>query len=779
MKLIKKIGRITGAFSLALAMTVSSMPSAFTVSQAAVSKTQAVETQKSETEQLEDIFTTLDLMDATVSELTEEMEKGNLTAEQLTQMYIDRINAYDDSLNLNSIISINPNALSEAKQLDADRKAGNIKGRLHGIPIIVKDNYDVAGMATTAGSNALAASIATEDCYVVKQLKAEGAIILAKANMSEFASSGGNSRSTLGGNVHNAYDTSRTAAGSSGGTAVAITSNFAAAGFGTDTGASIRRPSSFSNIYGLRPSKGLTSIEGVIPCAAERDVTGPMCRTAEDLALMLDVIAGTDSEDSFTVEADADTLKGDGYTSSLSTNGLKGKKIGYLSNSFGYNKTSDDSYAGDQTVALNKKVTAMVKKTRATLRKAGAEFVDISDLIPESYIASMSTGTWVSTFEYDMNTYLSKLGSSAPMKTVKDILATGYGIGHTNITAYNAADSLETTVNPYTEDGRTTAWANMLKFREEISNILEENGIDAVMYVSENDIPSKEDSSDYWPESNKAYYISNIAPVAGLPDIMIPMGMSETDSDTENAMPLGMSMFSSYGNDETLLEIAYAYEQQAGESIRETPASVPALEDKNVEEFLENLMEKVYDIDFDNYTVYPTGKVNLMYKKYEAAAQVDYSDVSAVYQAAYKLAKAYDAVMNTLSGNEKKTADASQTTTSQITAGTNETTVNTSSTTIKTTKPQKVKKVTLKRTSAKKKLQVTYKAVSNVSGYQVAYSTSKKFSTKKTKKIYTSKSKVTLSKLNAKKKYYVKVRAYKISNGKKVFGTWSGVKTVK
>jgi Asp-tRNA(Asn)/Glu-tRNA(Gln) amidotransferase A subunit family amidase len=716
---------------------------------------------KSATNELEDIFTTLDLMDATISELTEEMEKGNLTAEQLTQMYIDRIKAYDDSLKLNSIISINPDALKEAKQLDAARKAGNIKGKLHGIPIIVKDNYDVAGMATTAGSNALADSIATEDCYVVKQLKEQGAIILAKANMSEFASSGGNSRSTLGGNVHNAYDTTRTAAGSSGGTAVAVTSNFAAAGLGTDTGASIRRPSSFSNIYGLRPSKGLTSIDGVIPCSAERDVTGPMCRTAEDLALMLDVISGTDSNDSFTVEADADALKADGYSTSLSVNGLKGKKIGYLSNSFGYNITSDDNYAGEKTVALDKKIAAMVKKTRATLRKAGAEFVDITDLLPESYIASMSDGTWVSTFEFDMNTYLSRLGSLAPVKTVKEILATGYGIGHSNITVWNAADSLETTYNPYTENGRTTAWANMLKFRNEISSILEDNGIDAVMYVSENNIPDKEDSSDYWNESNRAYYISSIAPVAGLPDIMIPMGMSETDSETENAMPLGMSLFSSYGNDKTLMEIAYAYEQQAGESIREMPSSVPALEDKNVEDFLENLMEKVYDIDYSSYTVYPTGKINLMYKKYETAAAVDYSNVSATYQAAYKLAKAYDAVMDALSGNEKTTV-----------------TVSTEPSTSAASTPAKVKKVSVKRSANKKKFSVSYKAVSGAAGYQVAYSVSAKFTPKKTNKIYSVKTATTVKKIQTKKKYYVKVRAYKFSGGKKVYGKWSAVKAV-
>jgi Asp-tRNA(Asn)/Glu-tRNA(Gln) amidotransferase A subunit family amidase len=769
MRLIKKIGKITSVIALATAITFSSIPAGYTVTVTATSQknniTETVtgETAKSASEELEEIFTTLDLMDATISELTEEMEKGNLTAEQLTQMYIDRINAYDDSLKLNSIISINPNALNDAKELDKERKAGNIKGKLHGIPIIVKDNYDVAGMATTAGSNALANSIASEDCYVVKQLKEQGAIILAKANMSEFASSGGNSRSTLGGNVHNAYDTTRTAAGSSGGSAVAVTSNFAAAALGTDTGASIRRPSSFSNIYGIRPSKGLTSIEGVIPCSAERDVTGPMCRTAEDLALMLEVIAGTDSDDSFTVEADADALKADGYTTSLSATGLKGKKIGYLSNSFGYNITSDDNYAGEKTVALDKKIAGMVKKTRATLRKAGAEFVNITDLLPESYISSMSNGTWVSTFEYDMNTYLSKLGSSAPIKTVKEILATGYGIGHSNITVWNAADSLETTYNPYTENGRTTAWANMLKFRNEISKILEDNGIDAVMYVSENNIPDKESSSDYWNESNRAYYISSIAPVAGLPDIMIPMGMSETDSDTENAMPLGMSMFSSYGNEKTLLEIAYAYEQQAGESIRQMPSSVPALEDKNVEEFLENLMEKVYDIDYSSYTVYPTGKVNLMYKKYEAAAVVDYSDVSATYQAAYKLAKAYDSVMTTLSENKKTASEASE-----------PDAVETDS-----TAPGKVKKVTVKRSTHKKKINVSYKASNGASGYQIAYSTSAKFATKKTKHIYSAKTKITLKKLQTKKKYYIRIRTYKLSNGKKVYGTWSSVKTAK
>ena len=210
------------------------------------------------TQQVENMFTTADLMDATIYELRDAMESNKVTSAELVQMYLDRINAYDDSKDLNAIISINPDAMEIAEELDQERETGNTRGPLHGIPIVVKDNYDYEGMSTTAGATALSGSIANDDATVIARLKEAGAIILAKTNLSEFAFSGSNSRSSMGGTVHNAYDTSRTPAGSSGGTAVAVTSNFGAAGLGTDTGSSIRRPSSFSNLYGLRPSKGLT-----------------------------------------------------------------------------------------------------------------------------------------------------------------------------------------------------------------------------------------------------------------------------------------------------------------------------------------------------------------------------------------------------------------------------------------------------------------------------------------------------------------------------------------
>ena len=208
------------------------------------SETQTENT-SSAVETLENLFTTVDLMDATIADLQAEMEAGHVTSEQLTQMYIDRIEAYDEPLRLNSIIFINPGALDDARELDRERSEGKVRGPLHGIPVVVKANIDIAGMATSAGANALSELAATEDSFVVKKLKEAGAVILAQANMAEFAYSASSSRSTLGGFVHNPYDIEKMPGGSSGGTAVAVTCNFAAAGLGTDTGGSIRNPACF------------------------------------------------------------------------------------------------------------------------------------------------------------------------------------------------------------------------------------------------------------------------------------------------------------------------------------------------------------------------------------------------------------------------------------------------------------------------------------------------------------------------------------------------------
>lgn len=605
------------------------------------------QTTQTKTEQLESMFTTSDLIDASITELQKELTEGNVTSVELVQMYLDRIEAYDKSLNLSSIITVNENALETAKALDEERAAGKVRGALHGIPIIVKDNYDVEGLATSAGAVALKDSIAPDDATVVAKLKDAGAIILAKANLSEFAMSGSNSRSTLGGSVHNAYDNTRTAAGSSGGTAVSVTSNFAAAGLGTDTGSSIRRPSSFSNLYGLRPSTGLTSRDGVVPLNMDRDVTGPMCRTVEDLAILMDVMAGTDPADEWTAEADSYIPEG-GYTSYLNEDGLQGKRIGYLMDSFGYYYKAEngENVAVDSPEALDSKISGVAEKAINTLKEGGAELVDMSEMLPETLIKEISSTSYVDVFEWDLNTYLESLGENAPMKSMWDIKENG---GH-------MTDSIDSAHNPETDPRETEEYqqmkAQMLNFRETVNQILAENDIDAVIFISQTDVADKEETSDN--KNNSASYLNKFGPIAGLPEMMIPMGFAETDpaNGYDKQMPLGMSMFSSYGNEAKLIEIAYAYEQIA-DNIRMAPSSVPALEDENLNGFLSSLISEVSDMDSKAYTQESWNDVETALADAKA---VDTADVDATYDAALALAQAYDGLATATSDEEPTTS---------------------------------------------------------------------------------------------------------------------------
>lgn len=650
----RRFTRMFGALALSLALATTSIP-ALDINSNQVYGTEKVET-PSEVAKLENMFTTINLMDATISELTQAMEKVQVTSKELVEMYIDRINAYDKQLELNSIISINSDAVAQAEELDKERAKGNIKGKLHGIPIIVKDNYDVGGLPTTAGCKALMNSIAPDDAFVVKKLKDAGAIILAKANMSEFASSGRNSRSTIGGAVHNPYDTTRTPAGSSGGTGVAITSNFAAAGLGTDTGSSVRAPSTMNNLFGLRVSLGLTSRDGIVPLSLDNDIAGPLCRSAQDLALMLSVMAGTDSNDAWTKDSDS-MIPTDGYTSYLKEDGLKGKKIGYLQNSFGYyyNNKGEAVENPKEIATCMKKI---VERAKSNLKKGGAELVDMSEILPDSLIKSLSSNTGVgSVFEWDLNNYFASLGENAPIKSVYDLVTNyTYGVDYTNVSVRNPATSLAEMTNPRSLESYTNAVTNRLKFRNEVNKILKDNGIDAVMFVPYTQPANKEADSQNASYANSANYTSHFGPTAGLPEMAIPMGLCDTDETLgyDKEMPMGFNLFTSYGNEKELIEIAYGYQETSGyDNIRTASYTTPALEDKDLDKYLDNLMEKVDTINYDNYTVYPQGKIQVMINKYVKAADVDESDVYATYSAAYDLAKAYDKVMDVLDENVK------------------------------------------------------------------------------------------------------------------------------
>ena len=615
----------------------------------------------SEVQKLGKIFTTIELQDATIDELQAAMNAGRLTSKKLTQMYIDRIHVYDESLKLNSIISVSPYALSEAAKFDRERKQGKVRGPLHGIPIIVKDNIDVKGIPTSAGSLALYHSVPDKDSFIIKKLRAAGAVILGKANLSEFASSAVDSESLLGGEVRNPYDTSRAPGGSSGGTAVAVTCNFCAAGLGTDTGGSIRIPSLCNNLYGIRPSKGLTSIAGVVPLVAEKDVTGPIARTPKDLSYMLESMSGTDPEDDYTSEAGADRLLGKGYSSYLSKKAMYGKRIGVFDGSINSHEGPPEEDVNTKTEETEEKewyypdnkIYYLAMKTFANLRKAGAELMDISGLISDDWIQAevyaVIKSIEFSTKEYDINFYFHRMGAMATYRTLKQLIQSGLGINVSNLYGYDVdklADSFEETQNPYTEIvndyARTVEWQNMLNFRQKLDDLMKENNLDAILYLPMKNVPST--LLEAGSQLNGNGYIWIFGPQAGLPEIILPMGFADADADAPYELPSGMAVFGRFGAEKTLLQIAYAYQQQAGSIIRRTPSIVPALSDGKLNSFLKNLVKRVSKWKSKMLEKKSPIRFRLLETACMKASEANLSDPTEVYERALELAEAFDSV---------------------------------------------------------------------------------------------------------------------------------------
>ena len=608
-----------------------------------------------ESKKLAKIFRTTELEDASIDALQKAMKSGRLTSKQLTQMYIDRIKAYDEKLKLNSVIAINPNALKEAEGFDKERKKGKVRGALHGIPIIVKDNIDVKNMPTTAGSLALYYNIPNKDSYIIKKLRKAGAVIIGKANLSEFASSAVDSKSVLGGTVHNPYDFSREPGGSSGGTGVAVTCNFCAAGLGTDTGGSIRMPSICNNLYGIRPSKGLTSIGRVIPLDAERDTTGPIARNAKDLSYVLENMSGTDAEDDYTKEVSADKLLGKGYSKYLKKDYLKGKRIGYFDVSFNdieevYEEDGEGENYDIDVTPPDKKVQEMLLKTRANLRKAGAELVDISDDLNRDIIQEelneVEANSVGYTFEYDMNSYFHTLGDRASYKTLKELVNSGNGVNFTNLfeDVDSLADSYETTRNPYTETAsgyaRTTEWEYMLKFRQKINEVISNNNLDAIMYMPTMNVPSVLEQAGHQLSKSRLLWV--FGPDAGLPEVVIPMGFADTDETASTELPSGIALVGAFGKEKKLMQVAYAYQLQAGSVIRRAPACVPALKDNRLNSFLKKLIKKVSKWNTKKLSKKKPTLVKLLENACVKAAEVNWSKPKEVYKRAKALATYYD-----------------------------------------------------------------------------------------------------------------------------------------
>ncbi|MFC1549978.1 amidase family protein [Candidatus Neomarinimicrobiota bacterium] len=494
-----------------------------------------------------DSFNHNDILELSIADIHDLYKNGSLNAELLTSMYLERITAYDQPTKLNSIVLINPKAINTAIALDTEFQETGILRPLHGIPMIVKDNYNTKGLQTTGGSAALKGFLPDKDSYQVKKLKEAGAIILAKSNMAEWAFSPKHTISSIAGETLNPYNLDHVPAGSSGGTGAAVAANFGTIGLGTDTGNSIRGPSSHNALVGFRSTLGLTSRDGIIPLYLRNDVGGPMCRTVADATRILDVIAGYDPNDPITKHCEG--RKPESYIKFLNGKNLNGKKIGIL------RELSDSDN--------HPEISTLFEKSIIVLKDLGAEIID-PFVVPN--FDELSQDQWCSEFKKDLEVYLATHVKSDSLATLEDIIATGK---YSNFAAddlkwfvENSGREVEKEIpceGPFTDPKR-------IAFREAIENVMNDLRVDALIYPSWNYPPAKTKEYD---EGYKGDNSQIIAPHTGQPAFTVPMGFTTGD------LPAGLQFLGRVFDEATLIQICYAYEQAT--SHRNLPKLFPAL----------------------------------------------------------------------------------------------------------------------------------------------------------------------------------------------------------
>jgi amidase len=487
--------------------------------------------------------------ETTIARIHDAMVTHRMTAHQLVQSYLDRIEAYDKrGPRINSLITVNRRALAAADSLDAAfARTGRFVGPLHGIPVIVKDNIDTRDLPTTAGSLALAGSHPPNDAFVVHRLRQAGAIILAKANLPDFASNAYETvSSVLPGYTRNPYDVVVTTAGSSGGTAAAIAANFGAVGLGTDTGNSIRGPAAFLDLVGLRPTLGLVSRDGLVPLDPERDVTGPMTRTVADAAIVLSVIAGDDPADTMSARGRSH-IPPDGYAAHLSADALRGARIGVLRQL-------------SNTPTTDPEVLVRFDEALHTLRVRGAVLVDPAS-IPGANELAQRLPRACRAFREALAHYLARL-PNAPVHSLAEIIASGKVHPSLEERFRMYQDAKPPADNPVCR----AAERQVEQLRAETQRVLSDERLDALVYPSWNNPPRPLGDLNTPHGSNGP----RIASVVGFPAITVPMGFVR-----DATLPSGLEFLGNDWSELRLLEIAYAYEQAAPH--RKPPASTPAL----------------------------------------------------------------------------------------------------------------------------------------------------------------------------------------------------------
>lgn len=479
-----------------------------------------------------------DVRETTISKVHAEMRSGRLNCERLVRTYLTRIQKFDQPTKLNSMIVLNDRAIRRARELDEQfAKTGKLLP-LHGIPVIVKDNYDTRELQTTAGSILLKGSVPPDDAFQIRKLKEAGAIVLGKSNMAEWAYSAFFTDSSIAGVTRNPYDLTRVPAGSSGGTAAAVAANLGMVGLGTDTGNSIRGPSSHCCLVGIRPTQGLTSRDGIVPLFLRNDIGGPMCRTVEDCALVLSVIAGFDPNDPVTAKSKGKSFN---YRDSLKKDGLVGARIGVF-------RVLSDTSSADSSIK------ALFEQAVRDLASKGAVIVDPFDIpdLDARKLNQMQNSLWLDTFGHDIEVYLRT--RNAPIKNLNDIIsARKYGPFLTSRLASSNRSSVPSRLkNPYSADVEDDPLR--AKLLRTVVDAMDKQKLDAFVFPTWNNPPRKVGDLRS-PNGNNSYHIP---PATGLPAITLPMGFDRFK------MPAGLQMIGREFSESTLFRLAYAYEQSTG-----------------------------------------------------------------------------------------------------------------------------------------------------------------------------------------------------------------------
>lgn len=493
-------------------------------------------------------FDQLELNEVTISQLQAGYENGDYTIAEVTEAYLQRIEDIDkNGPALNSIITINPDAMEIARGLDEELQNGNKRGPLHGIAVVLKDNVDTNDkMPNTAGAKPMEGSMPPDDAFITKKLREAGAVILGKANLSEWAnfhsSFSSSGWSALGGQTRNPYDVSRNPCGSSAGSGVAVSANLTVLAIGTETNGSIVCPSTANGIVGIKPTVGLLSRSGIIPISFTQDTPGPMARTVTDAAIALGTMVGIDEEDSKT-EASEGNYYTD-YTQFLNADGLQSKRIGFWTGPMG------DHW----------RVDSLMHETLRLLEEQGATIVEI-DEISEENIGGDSFQVLLYEFKDGLNKYFASLGENAPVKSLDELVQK------------TLADSVE--MQYFDHDLLITASEKGGLDSEEYQNALEhmleyarEKGIDRVMNEHELDAIVGPTGGPAWKTDltngdNFAVSSSSPAARAGYPNITVPMGFID-------GLPVGISFFGRAWSEPELIEIAYGFEQAT--SVRKAPS---------------------------------------------------------------------------------------------------------------------------------------------------------------------------------------------------------------